>query len=96
MSTFWGLVGYVLYVYILIILARFVVDMTRQFARAWRPAGVAAVGIEVVYLATDPPIRLIRRLVPPLRIGSVSLDLSIMILLFLVLALQWVALTLAP
>ena len=96
MSTFWGLVGYVLYVYILVILARFVIDMTRQFARAWRPAGVAAVGIEVVYLATDPPIKLIRRVIPPVRIGSVSLDLSIMILLFSVLALQWIALTLAP
>jgi YggT family protein len=69
--------------------------MTRQFARSWRPAGIAAIGIELVYLATDPPIRAIRRLVPPLRIGSVSLDLSIMILLFGILGLQWVALTLA-
>jgi YggT family protein len=49
----------------------------------------------MVYLVTDPPIRAIRRLIPPLRIGSVSLDLSIMILLFGILALQWVALTLA-
>ena len=96
MSTFWGLVGYVLYIYILVILARFVIDITRQFARSWRPAGVAAVLIEIVYLVTDPPIKAIRRVIPPLRIGSVSLDLSIMILLFCVLALQWVALTLAP
>jgi YggT family protein len=94
-TTFWGLVGYALYLCILVILARFVLDMTRQFARAWRPAGVAAVAIEMVYLVTDPPIRAIRRLIPPLRIGSVSLDLSIMILLFGILALQWVALTLA-
>jgi len=95
MGTFWGFVGYGLYLCVLIILARFVIDMTRQFARSWRPAGVAAIGIEVVYLVTDPPIRAIRRLVPPLRIGSVSLDLSIMILLFGILGLQWVALTLA-
>jgi YggT family protein len=95
MQTFWGFVGYALYLCVLIVLARFVLDMTRQFARSWRPAGIAAIGIELVYLATDPPIRAIRRLVPPLRIGSVSLDLSIMILLFGILGLQWVALTLA-
>jgi YggT family protein len=95
MSLFWGLVAYGLYVYILVLLARFVVEATRQFARTWRPGGVAAVGVEMVYLATDPPIRLLRRLVPPVRLGSVSLDLSIIILLIGVLVLQWVALSLA-
>ena len=94
MSLFWGLVAYSLYVYTLVVLARLVVETTRQFARSWRPAGVAAIGVELVYLATDPPLRLLRRLVPPVRLGSVSLDLSIMILLLGILALQWAALTL--
>jgi YggT family protein len=89
-SLVWGLVGYVLYLYILVVLARFVVEATRQFARSWRPAGVAAVGIELVYIATDPPVKLLRRLIPPLRIGAVSLDLSIMILLLAMLAVYWV------
>ena len=95
MTLFWSVVGYVLYLYLLLVLARFVLEFTRQFARSWRPAGVAAVGVEAVYLATDPPIRLLRRLVPPVRLGSVSLDLSIILLLLAILALQWVALTLA-
>jgi YggT family protein len=90
MSLVWGLVGYVLYLYILVVLARFVVEATRQFARSWRPAGVAAVGIELVYIATDPPLKLLRRVIPPLRIGAVSLDLSVMILLLAILALYWV------
>lgn len=94
MTMFWGIVGYVLYVYLLVILARFVVEITRQFARAWRPAGVAAVGVELVYVATDPPIRLLRRLIPPLQLGSVRLDLSIMILLLGILAAYWVVLSL--
>jgi YggT family protein len=94
MTLFWGIVGYVLYVYILVILARFIVEATRQFARSWRPAGVAAVGVEVVYLATDPPVKLLRRLVPPLRLGAISLDLSIIILLLAILALYWVVLSL--
>lgn len=95
MSLFWGLVGYALYVYILVVLARFVLEITRQFARAWRPVGVAAVGVEMVYVATDPPIRLLRRLIPPLRLGSLRFDLSIIILLLAILALYWVVSSLA-
>lgn len=94
MALFFDLVAYVLYLYILVILARFVVEATRQFARSWRPAGVAAVGVELVYVATDPPVRALRRLIPPVRLGGISLDLSILILLLAILALQRVALTL--
>ena len=95
MTVFWGVIGYVLYLYILVILARFVVEATRQFARSWRPAGVAAVGLEMVYVATDPPVKLLRRLIPPLQLGSIRLDLSIMILLLVILALYWLVLSLA-
>lgn len=94
-TVFWDAVGYVLYVYIVVILARFVVEATRQFARSWRPAGIAAVGLEMVYLATDPPVKLLRRLIPPLRLGPVTLDLSILILLLVILALYWVVLSFA-
>jgi YggT family protein len=93
MTLVWGVVGYVIYVYIILILARLVLDYTRQFARSWRPAGAAAIGIELVYLVTDPPIRLLRRLVPPLQLGTVSLDLSVIILLIVLIALHQVALT---
>jgi YggT family protein len=95
MTLLWGVIGYALYVYILLILARLVVDWTRQFARKWRPVGAAAVGLEIVYIATDPPIRLLRRLVPPLQLGTVSLDLSVIILLIVVVVLQQVAVTLS-
>ena len=94
MTLFWGVIAYVLYLYLLIVLARFVIEFTRQFARSWRPGGVAAIGVEIVYVATDPPIRMFRRLVPPVRLGSVSLDLSIILLLLTILALQWIVLTL--
>ena len=93
MSLLWGVVGYVLWLYIVLILARIVVEWTRQFARSWRPAGTAAVGLELVYVVTDPPIRLLRRLVPPLRLGTVSLDLSVIILLIVLIALRVVALS---
>jgi YggT family protein len=95
MKLFFGIVAFVLYLYLLIVLARVIVEMTRQFARSWRPAGVAAIGIEVVYVATDPPVQALRRMVKPVRIGSINLDLSILILLLAILALQWAALSLA-
>jgi YggT family protein len=88
-TTFFAAIEYVLYLYIVIILARVCVEVTRQFARSWRPVGVTAMGLEVVYLTTDPPIKLLRRLVPPLQIGGMSLDLSILILLLAILALRW-------
>ena len=93
MALLWGVVGYALYVYIILILARLVLDWTRQFARKWRPGGGVAVGVELVYITTDPPIRLLRRLVPPLQLGTVSLDLSVIILLIVLITLQQVAVT---
>jgi len=85
-----AVVEYVLYLYIVIVLARVCVEITRQFARSWRPVGVAAVGIELVYVATDPPIKALRRVIPPLNLGSVSLDLSVLVLLLAILGLRWV------
>jgi YggT family protein len=95
MTLFWSVVAFVLYLYLLLVLARIVVDITRQFARSWRPVGVTAVGLELVYASTDPPVKLLRRLIPPLRLGGVSLDLSIMILWIGILALRLLALSLA-
>ncbi|HEY2271899.1 MAG TPA: YggT family protein [Jatrophihabitantaceae bacterium] len=88
MTQFFAAIQYVLYLYLVIVLARLVVECTRQFARSWRPVGVAAIGLEIVYAATDPPIKLLRKLVPPLHLGGVSLDLSILILLLAIIGLR--------
>jgi len=95
MTLFWSVVAFVLKLYLLLVLARFVVDITRQFARSWRPVGVTAVGLELVYTSTDPPLRLLRKLIPPVRLGAVSLDLSITILLIGIVALRQLAFSLA-
>ena len=94
MSVFWAAIALALYLYLLLVLARLVVDITRQFARSWRPAGMAAVSLELVYISTDPPMKVLRRVIPPLRIGGVALDFSIAILLIALVALRQVALTL--
>jgi YggT family protein len=94
MATFWAVIAYSLYIYLVLILARIVIETTRQFARSWRPGGFAAVGLETVYIVTDPPIRALRRLIPPLQIGGMSLDLSVMLLFLLIYLLEQAAVTL--
>nr|WP_281380924.1 YggT family protein [Nocardioides panaciterrulae] len=60
---------------------RFVVDWVQVFARSWTPRGPLLVLLEAVYSVTDPPIRALRRVIPPLRLGSVALDLSFLIVM---------------
>ncbi len=71
----------VLWVFIALLWVRFVVDWVQIFARAWVPRGVMLVLLEGVYSTTDPPIKALRRVIPPLRIGSISLDLSFLIVM---------------
>ncbi|CAL9367997.1 hypothetical protein SUDANB95_00802 [Actinosynnema sp. ALI-1.44] len=84
-------VYYVLFSFWLLLTARVVVELVRTFAREWRPAGGVAVALETVYTVTDPPVRLLRRLIPTVRIGGIGLDLSIIVLLLVVIILMRVA-----
>ncbi len=95
MATAFSVVALCLLVLYLLVLARVLLDVTRSFARSWRPAGTAAIGLELVYSATDPPVRTLRRLIPPLRIGPITIDLSVWVLLLAILLLRAVALRLA-
>jgi len=84
-------VYWVLFAFWLLLTARVVVELVRAFARDWRPAGGVAVALESIYTVTDPPVRLVRRLIPMVRIGGVGLDLSIMVLLLVVFILMRLA-----
>jgi YggT family protein len=74
----------VLWLFFVLLIARLVLDYIQMFARAWRPTGPLLVVAEVIYTITDPPLKALRRLIPPLRIGSISLDLSFLVLVVLV------------
>jgi len=65
-----------------------VIDWVRVLARSWRPRGMVLIVCEAVYTVTDPPLRALRRVIPPLRLGSVALDLSPMVLLIALWVLQ--------
>lgn len=77
-------VYYVLFFFWLLLTGRIVAELVRAFAREWRPAGGVAVTVETIYTVTDPPVKLLRRVIPTVRIGNVGLDLSIMVLLLVV------------
>ncbi|MGH3622935.1 MAG: YggT family protein [Sciscionella sp.] len=77
-------VYYLLFFFWLLLTGRIVVELVRAFAREWRPAGGVAITVETIYTVTDPPVKLLRRLIPTVRIGNVGLDLSIMVLLLVV------------
>ena len=78
----------VLWVFIACMWVRFIVDWVQVFARSWSPSGPILVLLEVVYSITDPPVKALRRVVPPLRLGTVALDLSFIIVLIVALVLQ--------
>ena len=72
---------YILYFFIALLWIRFIVDWVQVFARQWEPRGALLVALEGVYSATDPPIVALRKVIPPLRIGSVALDLSFLLVM---------------
>jgi YggT family protein len=94
-ALFWQIVSSVLLVFLVLLFARFVVDWVMVLARSWRPSGLVAAGLEVVYSTTDPPLKALRRVIPPLNLGSVRLDLGFMVLLIVVLILRSVTQRLA-
>lgn len=65
---------YLLLLFFLLMWARFVLDLAQSFSRGWRPRGPVLVLAEVTYTVTDPPIRAVRKVLPPVRLGSVALD----------------------
>ena len=95
MALFWQIVSSVLLVFLILLFARFVVDWVMVLARSWRPSGLVAAGLEVVYTTTDPPLKAVRKVIPPLNLGSIRLDLGFMVLLIAVLLLRSFATRLA-
>ena len=75
------ILGFALFVFWLLLIARVVVEFIRSFSRDWRPKGVTVVILEVIMTVTDPPVKLLRRIIPQLTIGAIRFDLSIMVLL---------------
>ena len=72
-----------LVLYVLVLLVRLVLEWVPVFNREWRPKGFGLVAAEIVYTVTDPPIRFFRRLIPPLRVGTIAIDFGFAITMLL-------------
>ncbi len=74
----------VLWLYLLVLLARVVIDLVMMMSRDWVPRGPVLLVVEAVFTVTDPPLRLLRRFIPPLRLGGAALDLSFLVLFIII------------
>jgi len=91
-----GILVVVLSLYLVLLIGRMIFETVQAFARQWRPSGVVLVVAEATYTATDPPLKFLRRFIPPLRLGTVAFDLSFTVLFIVVLILLQIAQALGP
>jgi YggT family protein len=71
----------VLNLFFIVLICRLILDWIQALARQWRPRGPILVFAEGVYTVTDPPLKFLRRLIPPLSLGGVRLDLAFLVLM---------------
>jgi YggT family protein len=77
-------VYWVLWVFFLVLIARFVLSLIMMFAPQWHPKGPLLLLFEAVYSVTDPLLRPLRRILPPIGAGGIRIDLSMLMLFVLV------------
>ena len=82
MSWVFGIAYLLVLLFVVALLVRMAFDWVRYFAREWKPRGVALLAAEAVYTVTDPPLKALRRLIPPVRLGGIALDVAFLIVLF--------------
>ncbi len=95
MSILFAALYYALLLFFILMWARFIVDMVQIINRDWRPRGVVLVLVEFAYSITDPPLKLVRRVIPPLRVGAVAFDLAWTVVLLVVIVLMSITSSLA-
>ncbi len=78
-------------VFLVLLFLRLIFEYVFMLARGFKPTGLVAMLLELVFSLTDPPLKALRRVLPPLRVGGVSLDLAFLVLFILVSILRTVA-----
>lgn len=78
------MIGAVLYAivgfYTLMVIVRLIIEMIQSFSKHFDPPRWFMVVAEFFFVTTDPPIKLLRRYIPPLPLGGVALDVSVIVL----------------
>jgi len=75
---------FVVYLFFAALICRLVLDWIQALSREWRPRGPLLLVAEGIYTVTDPPLKFLRRLIPPLSLGSIRLDLAFLVLMLAV------------
>ena len=65
------------------LIARIIIEMIQSFSRQFNPPRWFMVVAEPLFVITDPPVKALRRLIPPLQMGGVALDVSVLVLFVL-------------
>jgi YggT family protein len=73
-----------LYCFLLALFTRFTMGAVLTYGRRWRPGRGAAATMEVVWSVTDPPIKALRRLIPPVRVGAAAFDVATLVVFLIV------------
>ena len=81
MAWVFGIAYLLVLLFVVALLVRMAFDWVMYFAREWKPRGVALLAAEAVYSVTDPPLKVLRRVIPPLRLGGIALDVAFLIVL---------------
>jgi len=79
-----GALLFVLNLFFAVLICRLVLDWIQVLAREWQPRGPLLFFAEAIYTVTDPPLKFLRRLIPPLSLGSVRLDMGFLVLILAV------------
>lgn len=91
MRLFWNIVHLLLFCYVLVLLLRISISIVRNVDPAWRPRRFMLVVAEVTYSLTDPPLNLLKRLVPPVQIGGMRIDVAFIALFVIVNIVRFIA-----
>ena len=81
MGWLFGIAYLLVLLFVVALLVRMAFDWVMYFAREWKPRGVALLVAEAVFTVTDPPLKALRRLIPPVRLGGIALDVAFLIVL---------------
>ena len=87
-ATIRAVLSLALDLYFLVLIARLIIDWALAVNRAWTPSGTSARMIGLIYRVTDPPLRFLRRFLPPVRMGPISFDIAFLALFIAVGILQ--------
>lgn len=79
-----SIIQWVLWIFLLILFARMILSWIPVLVRDWEPKGPMLVFAEVIYSITDPPLKVVRKVLRPVRVGNVMLDLAFIGLAILV------------